>query len=140
LYEHIFVYIFRFPFKNKSLFFKWIAAMRRDKWQPSAADVICSEHFESHCFRFYNSQARLKEDAVPSIFKFPLHLQKQVKVRRALIRHEMEDATDAPSSSTTNLNDAAVAESRSPVNKTALLHHKATLCCLVHLLSSENMT
>jgi hypothetical protein len=109
------------------LFLKWIAAMKRDKWQPSAADVICSEHFESHCFRFYNSQARLKEDAVPSIFKFPLHLQKQVKVRRALIRHEMEDATDAPSSSTTNLNDAAVAESRSPVNKTALLHHNYSM-------------
>jgi hypothetical protein len=69
-----------------------VTAMKREKWQPTATSFLCSVHFQDCCFRQYNSQVRLKEDAVPSIFNFPQHLQKVVKQRRPLKRlHTVSD-------------------------------------------------
>lgn len=68
----------RFPFKRKELLAKWIKAIRRDKWEPTSTTFICSVHFSESCFRRYSLQIRLKEDAVPSIFDFPAHMQKKV--------------------------------------------------------------
>jgi len=79
--------VFRFPLTNKALLDKWLLAVRRQNWKPTKHSVLCSEHFESSCFRFYANQKRLKEDAVPSVFKFPEHLMPKPKTpRRTLVR------------------------------------------------------
>lgn len=71
--------------------------MRRDKWQPSATSVICSIHFSDDCFRKYHSQVRIKEDAVPTIFSFPQHLQKKVTVNRRPLNRPVAQAAVSPS-------------------------------------------
>ena len=76
---------FRFPLKNQELLKKWIVALRRDGWQPGPSDTLCSEHFDSTCFRHYSLQVRLKEDAVPSLFHFPPHLCEPATVPRRAI-------------------------------------------------------
>jgi hypothetical protein len=74
--------------------------MKRDKWQPTATSMLCSTHFTDDCFRNYHSQVRIKEDAVPSIFAFPPHLQTTVKsTRRPLNRAAVQSATSTSSSS-----------------------------------------
>jgi len=78
--------VYRFPLAKPELLAKWMAAMRRDKWTPKATDVICSEHFDRQCLRVYCNTVHLKEDAVPTLFSFPAHLQKPVCRRRVLSR------------------------------------------------------
>lgn len=103
-------FVCRFPIKNKVLLAKWVAAVRRDKWQPGVNDVLCSEHFDGSCFRSYNLQVRLKEDAVPSIFQFPEQLRKSTVPRQVPERHErpntssniIDTPTKIPSSPSTS--------------------------------------
>jgi hypothetical protein len=80
---------YRFPLNNKELLKKWLAAVKRDKWEPSATSYICSRHFTDSCFRQYQTQFRLKADAVPSVFDYPQHLQATVKERRPLVKHSV---------------------------------------------------
>jgi len=106
--------VYRFPLAKPELLAKWMAAMRRDKWTPKATDVICSEHFDRQCLRVYCNTVHLKEDAVPTLFSFPAHLQKPVCRRRVLSRPsaaavspaQSADA-DTPSTSTGSVSAAA---------------------------------
>ena len=106
--------MYRFPLAKPELLAKWMAAMRRDKWTPKATDVICSEHFDRQCLRVYCNTVHLKEDAVPTLFSFPAHLQKPVCRRRVLSRPsaaavspaQSADA-DTPSTSTGSVSAAA---------------------------------
>ena len=53
----------------------------RDKWEPTAYSVLCSRHFEQSCFEdstllslslgLGKKKARLKTDAVPTLFSKP---------------------------------------------------------------------
>uniref|UniRef100_UPI00358E9A17 neuroblastoma breakpoint family member 19-like n=2 Tax=Myxine glutinosa TaxID=7769 RepID=UPI00358E9A17 len=65
-----------FPFGRPSLLQQWIHNVNRDKWTPSKKAVLCSHHFEVACFDRSGQTTRLRRDAVPTIFKFPTHLQK----------------------------------------------------------------
>lgn len=69
--------------------------MKRNKWQPTASSYICSKHFAENCFRTYSNQLRLKEDAVPSVFDFPSHLQKRRAERRPLVKYDSLQSTEA---------------------------------------------
>ena len=68
---------------------KWIQAVRRVNFQPTAYDKICSEHFLPSDYR-QGSNLTLKllnNDAVPSVFPaFPSHMQPPAKRRRLLER------------------------------------------------------
>ena len=68
----------RFP-KCEVSQLKWIHAVRRKGWHPSASSVICSEHFERHCYQRppgLRMKPLLYPDAVPTIFpSYPSHLQ-----------------------------------------------------------------
>ena len=75
------VTFFSFPMKNQELTKRWIAALRRDKFTPTAYRYICRVDFRDHGLR-----RRLKKDAIPSVFDFPDHLQTKTTQRRTLIR------------------------------------------------------
>ena len=68
---------FRFP-KTPKKRAQWIAAIRRQDWQPSKYSTLCSEHFIEQDFdRSSLVCVRLREHAVPSIFPaFSSYLQK----------------------------------------------------------------
>ena len=59
---------------------KWAEHVRRtrDKWEPTKYSVLCSKHFENHCFEPFSkipaslglkAKPLLKKDAVPTIFE-----------------------------------------------------------------------
>lgn len=73
----------RFP-RDEELKKKWIWAMKRDKYQPFRTAVICSEHFTAKDYVSGIKIKKLKNDAVPSVFSFPV--AKKVKERRVLVR------------------------------------------------------
>ncbi|KAG9263939.1 hypothetical protein AMEX_G22107 [Astyanax mexicanus] len=81
-----------FPLGNPSLLKKWLRNMRWKDWSPEEYSKICSNHFESKCYRIVNGTRRLLHTwAVPTIFSFPGHLQNQKKKidprsRRALVK------------------------------------------------------
>lgn len=77
---------FSFPLKNKELCKKWITAIRREDFTPSAYTYICSCHFLPEHYNDDGLRRRLKKDAVPSVFSFPEHLQKKATPRRKLKR------------------------------------------------------
>lgn len=79
------IVICRFPLRNKNLLAKWLAAVRRKNWQPTASSVLCSDHFTPDCFRYYTLNRHLREDAVPTIFEFPEHMQSAAKAFKQTI-------------------------------------------------------
>lgn len=68
----------RFPFRNRELVKRWTINIRRKNWKPTRSTLICSDHFTEDCFDRTGSTTRLREAAVPTLFKFPPHLQKKV--------------------------------------------------------------
>jgi len=58
--------------------------MRRDNFTPSKQSKLCSKHFTNDCYDIspWSSQKKLKNDAIPSIFDFPTHLNKNTKPRK----------------------------------------------------------
>lgn len=57
--------------------------MRRDKWQPSAHALICSDHFLEEYIDRSKKIVKLKPDALPTRFKkFPSYFK---KVRKFLL-------------------------------------------------------
>lgn len=62
----------------------WQIAVRRVNWKATKLSYLCSKHFRDEDFIVKKSEttrARLKKDAVPSIFDFPKHLVKRRKHR-----------------------------------------------------------
>ena len=56
--------------------------MKRDKWMPSKYSVLCEKHFTPNDYHDANRAKKiLKPGAVPSIFRFPSHLNKISKPR-----------------------------------------------------------
>ena len=75
----------RFPLGNQTLLKKWLSAMKREKWTPTASSYLCGKHFLETDYTYPSllphstslGKKYLKKDAVPSVFKFPEHLQKR---------------------------------------------------------------
>ncbi|XP_054707839.1 uncharacterized protein LOC129217543 [Uloborus diversus] len=59
----------RFPLSKPELLIKWLSAMRKDKWVPNKADVLCSFHFSDDQFVENNGYRFLIPTAVPSKFE-----------------------------------------------------------------------
>lgn len=58
--------------------------MKRGKYHPSRTAVICSEHFTTNDYVSGIKIKKLKKDAVPSVFSFPV--AKIVKEQSVLVR------------------------------------------------------
>ena len=82
------VSLFMFP-KKESLRKKWADEVRRtrEKWEPTEHSVLCSKHFEAHCFEQCTKlsetvgmvkkiKPQLKADAVPTLFEKPPNLKR----------------------------------------------------------------
>ncbi|KAJ8932020.1 hypothetical protein NQ314_015014 [Rhamnusium bicolor] len=77
-----------FPFKRPLILKEWIKAIRRDNWQPMKFSKLYSDHFLTSDYEDIGEKIyrRLKDSAIPSVFKFPQHLQKKIAPRRVLKR------------------------------------------------------
>ncbi|XP_063770430.1 THAP domain-containing protein 5-like [Pseudophryne corroboree] len=76
---------FRFPMKDPERLSKWVVAIRRKNWKPSASSRICSDHFTDNDYMLRPGAMvpRLRLDAVPSIFDgFPKHLKERLEEKR----------------------------------------------------------
>ncbi|KAG9263937.1 hypothetical protein AMEX_G22105 [Astyanax mexicanus] len=111
-----------FPLGNPSLLKKWLRNMRWKDWSPEEYSKICSNHFESKCYRVVNGTRRLLHTwAVPTIFSFPGHLQNQKKKidprsRRALGTVD-ESVFELPSKRSKRSNIKPVPVQRFPVQQ-----------------------
>ncbi|XP_059827814.1 THAP domain-containing protein 2-like isoform X1 [Hypanus sabinus] len=72
----------RFP-SNPRRRMEWIQLVRRENFKPSKHTFLCSKHFEQTCFDRTGQTRRLREDAVPTIFDFPPHIQKKLAGRKS---------------------------------------------------------
>ncbi|GFT39287.1 THAP domain-containing protein 3 [Nephila pilipes] len=63
---------FRFPFKDPFLVKAWVVKLRRKDFTPSLSSVVCSDHFEEHCFLYqpFTNRRQLKPSSVPTIFVY----------------------------------------------------------------------
>ncbi|KAJ8333983.1 hypothetical protein SKAU_G00413020 [Synaphobranchus kaupii] len=59
---------YRFPISKPQLASQWVHSLGRKGFIPTPNSCLCSEHFETDCFRDYNGRQFLREDAVPTIF------------------------------------------------------------------------
>ncbi len=65
---------------GQSLCNQWRINLRRDNYTPKPDHRVCSEHFEPDCYdvsSLFGKRKILKRTAVPTICKFPRHLQKK---------------------------------------------------------------
>ncbi|XP_063046026.1 ARL14 effector protein [Engraulis encrasicolus] len=69
---------YRFPISKPQLAEQWVRSLGRKNFVPTTNSCLCSEHFQSDCFRDYNGKPFLREDAVPTIFSW----NKQAEGRR----------------------------------------------------------
>uniref|UniRef100_A0A667XA06 THAP-type domain-containing protein n=1 Tax=Myripristis murdjan TaxID=586833 RepID=A0A667XA06_9TELE len=53
----------------------WEVALRRKDFIATDESVLCCEHFKTEDFDRTGQTVRLRADVIPSIFKFPAHLQ-----------------------------------------------------------------
>ncbi|KAK6174114.1 hypothetical protein SNE40_017451 [Patella caerulea] len=63
----------RFPSKEEEKKL-WLEKVKRENFVPSPKAVLCSDHFEASCFDRTGQTVRLKQNSLPTIFKFPAHL------------------------------------------------------------------
>ncbi|TRY56624.1 hypothetical protein DNTS_011033, partial [Danionella cerebrum] len=59
---------YRFPISKPQLAEQWVRSLGRKNFIPTQNSCLCSEHFQTDCFRDYNGKLFLREDAVPTIF------------------------------------------------------------------------
>uniref|UniRef100_A0A672GWA1 THAP-type domain-containing protein n=1 Tax=Salarias fasciatus TaxID=181472 RepID=A0A672GWA1_SALFA len=69
------VMFLRFP-QNTEKRRQWEHALRRDGFIASKNSKLCSEHFTREDFDRTGQTVRLKAGVVPTVFKFPAHLQR----------------------------------------------------------------
>ncbi|XP_070848703.1 THAP domain-containing protein 2-like [Chaetodon trifascialis] len=60
---------------------QWKRALRRDGFVANDRSLLCSEHFSNEDFDRTGQTVRLRAGAVPTIFNFPVHLQRPVAPR-----------------------------------------------------------
>uniref|UniRef100_A0A096LQR8 THAP-type domain-containing protein n=1 Tax=Poecilia formosa TaxID=48698 RepID=A0A096LQR8_POEFO len=73
----------KFP-KDKERRKRWEIALRRDGFTASDSSVLCSKHFKTEDFDKTGQIVRLRADVIPSIFSFPVHLQRVENYRTTI--------------------------------------------------------
>ena len=79
------VHMYQFPLQKKELLAKWLVAMRRKDFAPSAHAALCEKYFEEGDFwpPTASGMKKLRPGTVPSKFDFPAHLQTKARQKRA---------------------------------------------------------
>ncbi|XP_077081570.1 THAP domain-containing protein 6-like [Siphateles boraxobius] len=70
----------KFP-RDKVVRKKWEVALRREVFHPNDSSVLCSQHFKQGDFDRTGQIVRLRDNVIPSVFSFPVHLQRLEKGR-----------------------------------------------------------
>ncbi|XP_052400557.1 THAP domain-containing protein 6 isoform X1 [Carassius gibelio] len=70
----------KFP-KDKDVRKKWEVALKREGFHASDTSVLCSHHFKEGDFDRTGQTVRLRDGVIPSVFSFPVHLQRLEKGR-----------------------------------------------------------
>ena len=68
-------HFWRFP-KDKDVRKKWEVALRREGFTASDCSIVCSQHFKQADFDTTGQIVRLRDGVIPSLFSFPVDLQK----------------------------------------------------------------
>jgi len=90
--------------------------LKRANWKPSKTDVLCSDHFDEKCFDRTGQIVRLRADSVPTLFKFPIHLQPKITpVRQSKRSTNTTKAILLTPATNINLNSNYVPTESSPV-------------------------
>ncbi|XP_061587274.1 THAP domain-containing protein 6-like isoform X2 [Cololabis saira] len=76
---------------------KWEVALRREGFVATDHSIICSQHFKQADFDRTGQIVRLRDGVIPSLFNFPVHLQKSVKGRATSTAREAEESLCAVS-------------------------------------------
>ncbi|KAL4082634.1 hypothetical protein QTP88_029695 [Uroleucon formosanum] len=88
------IHFHRFPLKRPEVLKKWLHEIRRKNFTPNQYSYLCSEHFTPSDYlnesRPELDKKLLKDEAVPSVFKFPQHLQKKQKASRPLLENRQK--------------------------------------------------
>ncbi|XP_024921290.1 THAP domain-containing protein 6-like isoform X2 [Cynoglossus semilaevis] len=92
----------KFP-KDKEMRRKWEISLQREEFTASNTSVLCSEHFKQDDFDRTGQIVRLRNEVIPSIFSFPVHLQRPEKRRTTSTSRRAGDglsvaSQDVPSS------------------------------------------
>ncbi|KAM4530342.1 THAP domain-containing protein 6-like [Odontesthes bonariensis] len=96
----------KFP-KDDSLRKKWEVALRREGFTATNNSILCSQHFKQADFDRTGQIVRLRNGVIPSLFSFPVHLQKLVKDRTTSTSRRAEESLfmaseDSPEMATSN--------------------------------------
>uniref|UniRef100_A0A667YSG8 THAP-type domain-containing protein n=1 Tax=Myripristis murdjan TaxID=586833 RepID=A0A667YSG8_9TELE len=95
----------RFP-KDKYVRKKWEVALKRDGFTASDSSVVCSEHFKQEDFDRTGQVVRLRDGVIPSIFSFPVHLQRVMTVRNNVGLDHIYALPASPNALKARLNEA----------------------------------
>ncbi|KAH7971390.1 hypothetical protein HPB49_023206 [Dermacentor silvarum] len=69
----------KFPLDSPMLLKAWVHNVNLPPpWEPTEDSLLCSDHFLERCFERSGSTARLRPDAVPTIFAYPDNRQQDV--------------------------------------------------------------
>ncbi|RXN15770.1 THAP domain-containing 6-like isoform X1 [Labeo rohita] len=85
----------RFP-SDKQRRQSWAIALRREGFEPKDRTVLCSCHFRPEDFDKTGQTVRLRQGAIPSIFKFPDHLSKPSSSRLSRTSHKATEESPQP--------------------------------------------
>ncbi|XP_078393033.1 THAP domain-containing protein 2-like isoform X2 [Cetorhinus maximus] len=102
----------RFP-SNPRRRTEWIRLVRRENFKPSKHTFLCSKHFEQTCFDRTGQTRRLREDAVPTIFDFPPHMQNKLVSRKTPLTSAGISNQQDPSKSSTSTSTSTTSTSTS---------------------------
>lgn len=86
----------RFPLKDPKRLKKWLVNLRWKDWTPSRFSVLCIDHFEPKYVIGGDIRARLRANAVPTIFNFSDCLQKKKAVVNQKSKRAMNSIDEMP--------------------------------------------
>ena len=140
---------YRFP-ADRERRSKWVAALKREDWQPSEQSWVCSAHFVSG----KKSDDPLSPDYIPSVFSFVKTPEKR-KAKRAVERYEQRQlskkqrleysktAQDRGSSSSSTLEPHTQGITKEVATQTTAVETTDAATCTegnIHLTDSAVMT
>ncbi|KAL2092739.1 hypothetical protein ACEWY4_012537 [Coilia grayii] len=69
---------------------QWLVNIRRQDWMPNQSSRLCSQHFADDAFITDGGNRRLKSTAIPTVFSFPGHLEKNPARRTTKVSSDAE--------------------------------------------------
>ncbi|XP_051810617.1 THAP domain-containing protein 6-like [Acanthochromis polyacanthus] len=83
--------------KDKDVRKKWEVALRREGFTASDSSLLCCFHFKQGDFDRTGQIVPLRDALIPSIFSFPVHLQRPEKGRSTSTSRRAEESLSVAS-------------------------------------------